>query len=54
MNNYEQGSTAATRTPLLGASLSDMLKMANGEFPDSVPHTESSQQLYDELKPRYN
>ena len=54
MNNSEQGSSNATRTPLLGASLSDMVKMATGEFPQTVPRTDSTQQLYDELKPRYN
>ena len=54
MNNSEQGSSKATRSPLLGASLSDMVKMTAGEFPQTVPRTDSAQQLYDELKPRYN
>ena len=54
MYNSEQGSSNATRTPLLGASLTDMLKMASGEAPKQQPNSEVAQQLYDELKPKYD
>ena len=54
MNSLNEGGTKATRTPLLGASLSDMIKMTAGELPTSAPQSEATQQLYDELKPRYN
>ena len=54
MLNTNEGGTHATRTPLLGASLSDMLKMTSGEAPSSAPPGEVAQQLYDELKPKYD
>ena len=54
MLNTNEGGTHATRTPLLGASLSDMLKMTSGEAPSSAPQSEVAQQLYDELKPKYD
>ena len=54
MLNTNEGGTHATRTPVLGASLSDMLKMTSGEAPSSAPQGEVAQQLYDELKPKYD
>lgn len=54
MLNTNEGGTHATRTPLLGASLSDMLNMTSGEVPTSAPRSEVAQQLYDELKPKYD
>ena len=54
MLNTNEGGTHATRTPLLGASLSDMLKMTSGEAPSSAPQSEVAQKLYDELKPKYD
>ena len=54
MLNINEGGTHATRTPLLGASLSDLLKMTSGETPQNEPHNEVTQQLYDELKPKYD
>lgn len=54
MLNTNEGGTHATRTPLLGASLSDMLNMTSGEVPTSAPRSEVAQQLYNELKPKYD
>ena len=54
MINSNEGGSHATRTPLLGASLSDMLKMTSGEASTSAPPNEVTQQLYDELKPKYD
>ena len=54
MNSNFEGSNGAAHRPLLGASLSDMLKMTAGELPTSVPQTEATQQLFDDLKPRYD
>ena len=53
MLNTNEGGTTATRTPLLGASLADMLKMTAGEAPTSAPQTEAAKRLYEELKPKY-
>ena len=54
MNSNFEGSNGAAHRPLLGASLSDMLKMTAGELPTSVPQNEATQQLFDDLKPRYD
>ena len=54
MLNSNEGGSHATRTPLLGASLSDMLKMTRGEAPATAPRSEVAQELYDELKPKYD
>ena len=54
MQNTNEGSTHTTRTPLLGASLSDMLNMTSGEVPSSAPRSEVAKQLYNELKPKYD
>ena len=54
MLNSNEGGSHATRTPLLGASLSDMLKMTRGEAPATAPRSEVAQQLCDELKPKYD
>lgn len=54
MLNNNEGSSHTTRTPLLGASLSDMLKMTSGNTPASAPQTEVAQRLYNELKPKYD
>ena len=54
MNSNFEGSNSAAHRPLLGASLSDMLKMTAGELPTSVPQNEATQQLFDDLKPRYD
>ena len=54
MNSNIEGSNGAAHRPLLGASLSDMLKMTAGELPTSVPQNEATQQLFDDLKPRYD
>ncbi len=54
MINSNEGSSHTARTPLLGASLSDMLKMTSGNAPTSTPQSEVTQQLYNELKPKYN
>ena len=53
MLNTNEGGTHTARTPLLGASLADMLKMTAGEAPTSAPQTEVAKQLYEELKPKY-
>ncbi len=53
MLNTNEGSSHTTRSPILGASLSDMLNMTRGEVPSSAPQTEATQQLFDELKPTY-
>ena len=54
MLKTNEGSTNTTRTPLLGASLSELLEMTHGKPLDTPPRTEEAQQLYDELKPKYN
>ena len=54
MLNNNESSTHATRTPLLGASLADMLKMANGEAPTATSSSEVSNKLFNELKPKYD
>lgn len=54
MLNTNEGSSRTTRTPLLGASLADMLKMTNGEAPESASTNEATQELYNELKPKYD
>ena len=54
MLKTNEGSTNTTRTPLLGASLSELLEMTHGKPLDKPPRTEEAQQLYDELKPKYN
>ena len=54
MNSNIEGSNGAAHRLLLGASLSDMLKMTAGELPTSVPQNEATQQLYNDLKPRYD
>ena len=54
MLNTNEGSTNATHTPLLGASLTDILKMTSGEAPVTSPKSEVTQELYDKLKPKYN
>ena len=54
MLNNNESSTHATRTPLLGASLADMLKMTNGEAPAATSSSEVSNELFNELKPKYD
>ena len=54
MYNNHSGGESATHTPLLGASLSDMLKMVNGEAPSSHATSEREQELYNELRPKYD
>ena len=54
MLNNNESSTHATRTPLLGASLADMLKMTNGEAPTATSSSEVSNELFNELKPKYD
>ena len=53
MENTTQGSENTTRTPLLGASLSDLLCITRGEAPSQTSTNEGLQELCDELKPRY-
>lgn len=54
MSITDKGSENTTRTPLLGASLKDMLEFASGKPPaDSSPQSPKSE-LYEELKPKYN
>ena len=54
MSITDEGSESTTRTPLLGASLKDMLEFTSGKPPaDSSPQSPKSE-LYEELKPKYN
>ena len=54
MLNTNMGSENTTRTPVLGASLKEMLAFASGNAPvDSSPQSPKSE-LYEELKPKYN
>ena len=53
MNELHSGSTA-TRTPLLGASLNEMLNIASGKPPERLPTTEQQATLYEELHPKYD
>lgn len=53
MNENHSGSTA-TRTPLLGVSLNEMLNIASGKPPEMPPANEQQATLYEELKPKYN
>ena len=43
-----------TRTPLLGASLNEMLNIVSGKPPTTSPQTEVEATLYEELKPKYD
>ena len=43
-----------TRTPLLGASLNEMLNIVSGKPPATSPRTEVEATLYEELKPKYD
>ena len=54
MLNNNEGGTHATRTPLLGASLADLLKTTVGEQPSQAPQTEEQKRLFEELKPKYD
>ena len=54
MLKTNEGGTHTAHTPLLGASLADMLKIAAGETPKVAPRTEVADKLYDELKPKYD
>ena len=46
MLNTNEGGTHTAHTPLLGASLADMLKIASGETPKVAPRTEVADKLY--------
>ncbi len=48
----ELGSERATRTPLLGASLSEMLAYASGEV-ETPPTDAAKAEIYEAIKPRY-
>jgi hypothetical protein len=48
----ELGSERATRTPLLGASLSEMLAYASGEV-ETSPTDAAKSEIYEAVKPRY-
>ena len=54
MLDNQQDSQSSVRTSVLGASLTDMLKMTQGELPSTAPQTEATQKLYDELRPKYD
>ena len=53
MNESNSGSNT-TRTPLLGASLSEMLNIVSGKPPATSPRTEVEATLIEELKPKYD
>ena len=54
MLDNQQDSQSSVRTSVLGASLTDMLKMTHGELPSTAPQTEATQKLFDELRPKYD
>ena len=53
MNESNSGSNT-TRTPLLGASLNEMLNIASGISPSTPHQSETATSLYEELKPKYD
>ena len=53
LTTNEMGSERATRTPLLGASLSEMMAYASGKV-DSVPTDSAKAEIYEALHPRYD
>ena len=53
MTESNSGSNT-TRTPLLGASLNEMLNIVSGKPPTTSPQTEVEATLYEELKPKYD
>lgn len=54
MLSTERGGENATRTPLLGASLKEMLEFTSGKASSNSPPHSPKSELYEELKPKYN
>ncbi len=54
MNNTNVGGDCATRTPLLGASLKEMLEFTSGKAPETTSPLSPSSELYEALKPKYD
>ncbi|MBR6655511.1 MAG: AAA family ATPase [Alistipes sp.] len=54
MDNHNVGGNSATRTPLLGASLKEMLDFTSGKAPSDSSAQSPKSELYEELKPKYN
>lgn len=54
MSITDEGSESTTRTPLLGASLKDMLEFTSGKPPTGSSPQSPKSELYEELKPKYN
>ena len=54
-DNHNVGGTTATRSPLLGASLTELLAYTSGDTSVAPPAEDSAKrELYEELKPKYN
>ncbi len=54
MDNHNVGGNSATRTPLLGASLKEMLDFTSGKAPTDSSAQSPKSEIYEELKPKYN
>ena len=54
MSITDRGSESTTHTPLLGASLKEIIGYASGEPPVVSSSQSPKSQLYEELKPKYN
>ena len=54
MIDNTNGSQPTTRTPLLGASLKEMLDFTSGKAPTDSSAQLPQSELYEELKPKYN
>jgi len=54
-DNHNVGATTATRSPLLGASLNELLAYTSGDSSVAPPEEDSvKRELYEELRPKYN